>query len=172
MKSYGKETNFFEQKNNFKNLKLQESISSEIVNRPYLKTGRSISPPIINEKKTPMKLLHYHKKKGSVNPIQSTPMVACSLSKYGSKKLKDNLILNALDSNDWENYQYLDVNIGKPRNFTNEYEFINRGDNFYHKRRTNIKMKMNQHLTQTNSPQGYFNNSQKSQLNYGKSRSI
>jgi len=62
--------NFQQQKNNFiKNLKLQESVSNDAIKSANMESDRRSTSPTslyLEKRKTPLKLLHYHKKKGSV----------------------------------------------------------------------------------------------------------
>jgi hypothetical protein len=142
--------------------------------------GRKTSPPgnsFVSDSRTPLKLLHYHKKKTSVcSSSTNKPIVACSLTKYAPKnKTKENLMLSCIDSDDnVEDYNYLDhkQDHSDLENWKNEYEFPSNGrNNYYHKRRTSTKIiNSNKHMTQANSPLGYFHEgeSQNIQMNYGK----
>lgn len=132
--------------------------------------------------KTPLKLLHYHKKKASVTNIPSKPIVACTLSKYGTKgqtnRQRDDLTISSLDSENVEkSYNYLDHELDhiRHKHWQQEEEFVSKSHVFNNplqveKRRKTQRYEQHRESLHANSPISYLidNEMGESEVNYGK----
>jgi len=147
---------------------------------------QSPAPDIFGTRtKTPLKLLHYHKKKQSMwNPHLSKPIVACSINKYNPKQMsnqeKEDLLLSSVESEDMRQneYNYLDEDIDalcQPEyKYQREYEKSDQSSysifDCDKRRKSEIYSLESKNMTQLNSPTEYFNKSEKpcKQFGFGK----
>lgn len=141
------------------NLKLQEPDTSQPQVNNFAGRRRQSPPGIFGvPSKTPLKLLHYHKKKASVgNLAASKPIVAWTLSKYGSKSKinqPENLSLSsfASEEQDWEYLDYEISNLKQPQ-WKQEQEYgikpHNDGNSLQCERRRNSQRYIKQFKTST-----------------------
>lgn len=103
-------------------LKLQEPDTGQPQVNNFVGRRRQSPPGIFGvPSKTPLKLLHYHKKKASVgNLVTSKPIVAWTLSKYGSKSKiaqPENLSLSSFvsEEQDGDYLEYEISNLKQPQ---------------------------------------------------------